>query len=72
MGEQGAESVHAHVHKLEANYSGITNRLDRQKYIFNEYVRNCSSSTKPEASCFEKKKQLKFVYSATCTYVTYL
>ena len=28
MGEQGAESVHAHVHKLEANYSGITNRLD--------------------------------------------
>ena len=38
MGEQGAESVHAHVHKLEANYSGITNRLDRLKYIFNEYM----------------------------------
>ena len=38
MGEQGAESVHAHVHKLEANYSGIMNRLDRLKYIFNEYM----------------------------------
>ena len=72
MGEQGEESVHAHVHKLEANYSGITNRLDRQKYIFNECMLE-TASTEPEASRFEKKKkQLKFVYSATCTYVTYL
>ena len=38
MGEQGAESIHAHVNKLEANYSGITNRLDRLRYIFNEYM----------------------------------
>ena len=37
MGEQGAESLHAHVHKLEANYSGINNRLDRLKCI-NEYM----------------------------------
>ena len=37
MGEQGAESIHSHVKKLEANYSGITNRLDMLKY-FNEYT----------------------------------
>ena len=50
MGEQGAESIHSHVKKLEANYSGITNRLDRLKYIFNEYMLEtapCLQNLKP-------------------------
>ena len=37
MGEQGAESVHTHLHSLERNFSGISNELDRLKYIFNMY-----------------------------------
>ena len=52
MGDQGAESIHSHVKKLEANYSGITNRLDRLKYIFNEYM---LETAEPEASSKEKK-----------------
>ena len=36
MGEQGAESIHAHVTKLETVHQGIPNNLDRLKYIFKE------------------------------------
>lgn len=38
MGEQGAESIHAHINRLEATYSGIPNRVDRLKYIFKMYA----------------------------------
>ena len=37
MGEQGAESLHTHLHSLERNYSGISNELDRLKHTFNMY-----------------------------------
>ena len=33
MGEQGAESIHAHLNCLEATYSSIPNRLKRLKHI---------------------------------------
>ncbi len=36
MGEQGAESIHAHVMKLERTHQSIPNDLDRLKYIFKE------------------------------------
>ena len=36
MGEQGAESIHAHVMKLERTHQNIPNDLDRLKYIFKE------------------------------------
>ena len=36
MGEQGAESIHAHMNKMESTYSGISNALDRLKYIVKE------------------------------------
>ena len=36
MGEQGAESIHAHLMRLERTYQGIPNELDRLKYIFKE------------------------------------
>ena len=36
MGEQGAESIHAHIMKLERVYQGIPGDLDRLKYIFKE------------------------------------
>ena len=37
MGEQGAESLHAHLHKLERDYCGVVNPVDRLKYIFKMY-----------------------------------
>ena len=36
MGEQGAESIHAHMMELERTYQSIPNALDRLKYIFKE------------------------------------
>ena len=34
MGEQGAESIHAHLMRMERNFQGIANEVDRYKYIF--------------------------------------
>ncbi len=36
MGEQGAESIHAHLMRLERTYQGILNEVDRLLYIFQE------------------------------------
>ena len=38
MGEQGAESIHAHLMKLETTYQGIANDVERLKYIFKEHM----------------------------------
>ena len=38
MGEQGAESIHAHLMKLERVYHGISNPVERLKYIFKEQI----------------------------------
>ena len=38
MGEQGAESIHAHMMKFERVYQGIPNPVDRLKYMFNEQM----------------------------------
>ena len=37
MGEQGAESIHAHLSRLEHQYNGIVNPLDRLRYVVNEH-----------------------------------
>lgn len=34
MGEQGAESIHAHLMRMERTFQGIANEVDRYKYIF--------------------------------------
>ena len=35
MGEQGAaESIHAHLNRLQDRYKNITNGVDKLKYIF--------------------------------------
>lgn len=36
MGEQGAESIHALMMKLERNFQSIPNELDRLKYFVKE------------------------------------
>lgn len=38
MGEQGAESIHAHIHKLEADYSNTKQKLHQLKYLFEMYT----------------------------------
>ena len=38
MGEQGAESIHAHLMKLERTHQGIPNELDRLKYFVKEHM----------------------------------
>ena len=38
MGEQGAESLHAHLMRLERTYQGVANEVDRLKYIFKEHI----------------------------------
>jgi hypothetical protein len=38
MGEQGAESIHSHVKKLETTHASIPNPLDRLRYIFKMYM----------------------------------
>lgn len=36
MGEQGAESIHAHMNQLETTHRGIPNELKRLEYIVRE------------------------------------
>ena len=36
MGEQGAESIHTHLMRIEENYNSIANDLDRLKNVFKE------------------------------------
>ena len=38
MGEQGAESIHSHVKKLEMTHASIPKPLDRLRYIFKMYM----------------------------------
>jgi len=38
MGEQGAESLHAHLMRLERTYQGVANEVDRLKCIFKEHM----------------------------------
>ena len=37
MGEQGAESLHAHIHNLETRFCGVANDLERLKYVVKEH-----------------------------------
>ena len=38
MGEQGAESIHAHLMRLERIHQGIVNDVQRLKYIVREHM----------------------------------
>ncbi len=38
MGEQGAESIHAHFMRLERTNLGIPNDVDRLKYMVKEHM----------------------------------
>lgn len=38
MGEQGAESIHAHIMRLERTYQGIQDEVERLKYVIREQI----------------------------------
>lgn len=57
MGEQGAESIHSHVKKLEANYSGIANGVDKLKYICREYMLETAPSLLSLRPSIKKRKK---------------
>ena len=49
MREQGAESIHAHIGRLEDQYSGIANALERLKYIITEHnLESSPNSLEPQ------------------------
>lgn len=56
MGEQGAESIHAHIMKLERVYQGIPNDLDRLKYIFKEQTLESAPSLTSLRPPLKKRK----------------
>ena len=60
MGEQGAESIHAHLNRLEATYSGIPNKLSRLKYLFKMYIVEVTAmlqSLKPAIKTRKRKRK---------------
>lgn len=59
MGEQGAESIHAHLNRLESTYSSNPNRVDRLKYFFRMYNLETEPSLqtlKPEIKTRKRKR----------------
>lgn len=59
MGEQGAESIHAHLNRLESTYGSMRNRLDRLKQIFTMYTVEVDPSLqtlKPEVMTRKRKR----------------
>ena len=58
MGEQGAESLHAHLRKLERDYSGIVNSVDRLKNTFKMYnIETCPQLIDLQPRIKERRKR---------------
>ena len=57
MGEQGAESIHAHLNRLELTYGGIQNKLDRLKYIFQMYAIETAPSLQTLKPAIKSRKR---------------
>ena len=59
MGEQGAESIHAHLMRLEKTYQGIPNELDRLLYVFKEQALESDPSLTTLRPSLKKRKRDK-------------
>lgn len=62
MGEQGAESIHAHLNRLESTYSNIPNDLSKLKYIFKMYTletATCLQSLEPPVKTRKRKRAIE-------------
>ena len=59
MGEQGAESIHAHLMRLERIHQGIANDVQRLKYIVREHMLESApslTSLRPAAAPRKRKR----------------
>ena len=60
MGEQGAESIHAHISRLESQYQDIIDPLQRLQYVAQEYNVESTpglNSMKPEPHKYRKRSR---------------
>ena len=60
MGEQGAESIHAHINRLKNQYNGIVNPVDRLKYVVVEHSVESMpvlNNLRPEPKKYRKRKR---------------
>ena len=58
MGEQGAESVHAHIMTLDKRFDGIRDDVDRLKYLFKGQMLESAPSL-TQLRPVPKKRKLK-------------
>ena len=74
LGEQGAESIHAHINRLENQYNGIVNPVDRLKYVIIEHNVESTpglNSLKPEPKKYRERKRDEtawYVYAVLLCY----
>ena len=64
MGEQGAESIHAHINQLERTYQGIPDDVDRLKYIFKEQALESDPSLTSLRPPLKKRKKTEHTTTA--------
>ncbi len=57
MGEQGAESIHAHMMRLERIHQNIPNDVDRLKYIVREQMLEAAPSLMSLRPLAKKRKR---------------
>ena len=62
MGEQGAESIHALMMKLERNFQSIPNELDRLKYIVKEQALATAPSLLTLRPPIKKRKDIRMYH----------
>ena len=65
LGEQGAESLHAHMNRLEDNYSSVVQGSKRLEYIFREYALEVApqlQQLKPPPHKKAKKRELVIIF----------
>ena len=57
MGKRGAESIHAHMMRLERTQQGIANDVDRLKCVIKEHMLELAPSNIFEAPTYKEKKK---------------
>jgi hypothetical protein len=68
MGEQGAESIHAHINKLEADYKNTKEKLHHLKYIFEMYTVETDATLltiRPEVKPRPRKRKRQYSDSSS-------
>ena len=68
MGEQGAESLHVHLHKLENRFSGVVNDLDHLQYVVREHNVQAAPELAEMAEAITKLNFIHTQHTRTCTH----